>query len=87
MDLALAMVRARKNKGLSQTQVAESLGVSQSWVSKLENPDIAHTFESILDYLQAIGAELDMEIQAGGATFTVSRASTRRTLEVPFRSR
>jgi len=63
LALALAMVRARKAKGLSQAEVAKRLGVTQSWVSKLENPNIAHTFESIVDYLQAVGAELDMAIR------------------------
>ncbi len=79
LALALAMVRARKARGLSQSQVAERLGVSQSWVSKLENPDIAHTFESIIDYLQAIDAELEIAIHAGSRDFTVSRAEPATT--------
>ncbi|NOZ79152.1 MAG: helix-turn-helix domain-containing protein [Acidobacteria bacterium] len=83
LALALAMVRARKARGLSQTEVAERLGVSQSWVSKLENPDIAHTFESILDYLQAIDAELDMEIRAGEETFTVSMSESSTSVAAP----
>ena len=74
LALALAMVRARKARGLSQAHVAERLGVSQSWVSKLENPDIAHTFESIVEYLQAVEADLDMVVRVGSEEFTVARA-------------
>jgi transcriptional regulator with XRE-family HTH domain len=77
------MVRTRKAKGLSQADLAERLGVSQSWVSKLENPDIAHTFESILEYLQAVGADLDMEIRAGSEQFTVARAEPAKTAAAP----
>jgi len=83
LALALAMVRARKAKGLSQAELAERLGVSQSWVSKLENPDIAHTFESILEYLQAVGAVLDMEIPAGSEQLIVSRAQPATTAAAP----
>jgi len=83
LALALAMVRARKAKGLSQAELAERLGVSQSWVSKLENPDIAHTFESILEYLQAVGADLDMVIRAGSEQFAVSRAEPATTAAAP----
>ncbi|MCD4747824.1 MAG: helix-turn-helix domain-containing protein [Thermoanaerobaculales bacterium] len=75
LALALAMVRSRKASGLSQLKLAGRLGVTQGWVSKLENPDIAHTFDSILDYLQAVGAELDMALIAEGKEFPVSRTT------------
>jgi len=81
LALAMAMVRSRKTRGLSQAEVARRLGVSQSWVSKLENPDIAHTFESIIDYLHAIEAELDMAIRAESEVFTVSRSEASNAAE------
>jgi len=60
LALALAMVRARKARGLSQAEVARRLGVSQSWVSKLENLDRTLNFKSIVDCFRDIGAEMDI---------------------------
>lgn len=64
ITLTDAMRTARKRAGLTQVQLAERLGdgVTQSWVSKLESANYDHQIESILDYLDALEAELGITI-------------------------
>ncbi|MBP0002375.1 MAG: helix-turn-helix domain-containing protein [Cyanobacteria bacterium SBC] len=57
--LTQAMRDMRKRIGLTQKEVANRLGVTQSWVSKLESANHDHTFESVLAYLSAIGADFE----------------------------
>lgn len=63
ISLTGAMRKARKRAGLTQGEVAERLGVSQSWVSKLESANYDHQIESIVAYLDALGATLTLAIQ------------------------
>lgn len=74
IDLTQAMRNLRKATGLTQKEVAEKLGVTQSWVSKLESANNDHTFESILAYLDALGADFEALIYWQGKEFT--RVST-----------
>jgi transcriptional regulator with XRE-family HTH domain len=59
-----AMREARKRAGMSQKDVAEALGVSQGWVSRLESANYDHQVESVISHLDAVGAELLMAIRA-----------------------
>jgi transcriptional regulator with XRE-family HTH domain len=68
------MRNLRKATGLTQKEVAEKLGVTQSWVSKLESANNDHTFESVLAYLDALGADFEALIYWQGKEFT--RVST-----------
>jgi transcriptional regulator with XRE-family HTH domain len=54
--LTQAMRDLRNRMGLTQKELAEKLGIGQSWVSKLESANNDHTFESVLTYLDAMGA-------------------------------
>jgi transcriptional regulator with XRE-family HTH domain len=60
--LTQAMRDLRNRVGLTQKQLAQELGVGQSWVSKLESANNDHTFESVLAYLDALGADLRASI-------------------------
>ena len=71
LELARGMRNAREALGLTQVQVASALGVSQSWVSKLESPNYDHKLESLLAYTDAIGAELNVLLEAAGTRFQV----------------
>jgi transcriptional regulator with XRE-family HTH domain len=62
IDLTQAMRQLRKEIGLTQKDVAEKLGVTQSWVSKLESANNDHTFESVLAYLDALEADFEAVI-------------------------
>lgn len=70
IDLTQAMRDLRKETGLTQKDVAEKLGVTQSWVSKLESANNDHTFESFLAYLDALKADFEAVIYLGGKLFT-----------------
>lgn len=67
-----AMRRARKQEDLRQQDVAERLDVSQSWVSKLESANYDHQIESVLDYLDALKAELSLSILTRHGTIRVN---------------
>ncbi|MFB6373907.1 MAG: helix-turn-helix domain-containing protein [Bradymonadaceae bacterium] len=60
---SLEMVRLRKDKGLTQEQMGERLGIGQPQISKLENPDIESSLENIARYLDAVDAELAVGIR------------------------
>lgn len=72
--LTQAMRDARKRAGLTQKQLAEKLGVGQSWVSKLESANNDHTFESVIAYLNAVGADFEASILLAGEKATVITA-------------
>jgi transcriptional regulator with XRE-family HTH domain len=72
--LTQAMRDARKRVGLTQKQLAEKLGVGQSWVSKLESANNDHTFESVIAYLNALGADFEASILLAGEKATVIAA-------------
>lgn len=64
--LTQAMRDLRNRVGLTQKELAQKLGIGQSWVSKLESANNDHTFESVLTYLDALGADLRASILLEG---------------------
>jgi len=60
--LTQAMRDLRNQVGLTQKELAQRLGICQSSISKLENANNDHTLESVLDYLDVLGAELRTSI-------------------------
>jgi len=71
LELARAMKRARETTGLTQQDVAGALGVTQAWVSKLENANHDHKLESVLSYFDAVGADMNLEVGVGASTFQI----------------
>ena len=71
LALTDAMRLVRKREGLTQTDVADRLDVSQSWVSKLESANYDHQIESVVTYLDALGADLVLSIRTGEGTISV----------------
>ena len=63
MNIAIAMVKIRQEIGISQKEAAQRLGVTQSWISKLENANYDHRIESIWKYLKALGADIELTVQ------------------------
>lgn len=82
--LTQAMRDARKRTGLTQKQLAEKLGVGQSWVSKLESANNDHTFESVIAYLNALGADFEASILLAGEKATVIAAKLGMTKQEPY---
>lgn len=62
--LTKRMRELRKQQGLTQVDVAQKLGVTQSWVSKMESCNNDHTSESLIAYFWAINCEIDLTIKA-----------------------
>lgn len=72
--LTQAMRDVRKQVGLTQKELAQKLGVGQSWVSKLESANNDHTFESVIAYLNALEADLEASILLKGHKVKVATA-------------
>lgn len=61
-NLTQAMRDLRERVGLTQNDLAQKLGIGQSWVSKLESANNDHTFESVLAYFDALDAIFQVQI-------------------------
>src|SRR5947208_3578618 len=63
-ELWLQLVEARQSAGLTQTEVARRLGVSQAQVARLEKRgDDAHSVNSLRRYVDALGEGFSLEIR------------------------
>jgi len=51
------LTEMRKKAGLTQTEVAEAMGISQQRVSAIENGTVA-VLATLADYIRALGGEL-----------------------------
>lgn len=66
MNLEEDMVRLREARGLSQTTVAQLIGVSQPAVAKLETDRAKHAkLSTLVRYVAALGGRVKVEIVPG----------------------
>ena len=63
-QLASAMIHARKQAGLTQAQVAERMGVDQSYVAKLESGKRMPPTKTLQSYAKATGTHLRIAFEA-----------------------
>jgi ribosome-binding protein aMBF1 (putative translation factor) len=56
------MIEARQAAGLTQTEIANRMGTSQSVVARLENARHMPTFDMIDRYAKALGRRLDIHL-------------------------
>ena len=61
-SVSVAIIRYRGEHGLTQTALAERLGMSQTQVSRLEIGEHTPTFETLLRVCDALGIELTLTI-------------------------
>ena len=62
--LWLQLVEARQAAGLTQEQLAQRLGVSQSQVAKIERRGYeAYTLTTLRRYVQALGTDFTLEVK------------------------
>lgn len=80
--LADTLRDARSAAGMSQNMVSEISGLKQSVISRLERPDHNPTLESIVRYLNAIGADLVLNVISNDQTFHATEAG-QRSVTVP----
>ena len=60
-DLAGLFRDGRARAGWSQTQLAESVGVSRQWISLVENGKTSVEFDLVISVLQALGYRIHVE--------------------------
>ena len=76
LALTQAMRQIRTKAGLTQEQLAERLGVEQSWIYTLESANHEHTFESVIAYLNVLGAKLELSLILAGEIISVSQENS-----------
>lgn len=59
-EITLAKIREELN--LSQTELAQSLGVSQPSIAKIENVDNDPKLSTLKRYIKALGGELSIDV-------------------------
>lgn len=78
LDIAFQLAELRRQRGLTQAQVAQLLGTKQQNISRLENPAYhGRTLSSLARYAHALGGELVMAVvqrDSGGSTPRTARA-------------
>jgi predicted XRE-type DNA-binding protein len=63
-ELWLQLVEARRASGLTQAELAERLGVSQSQVARIEKRGYdAYTLNTLRRYVQALGGEFRLDVR------------------------
>lgn len=66
-ELWLQLVEARQTAGLSQTEMATRLGVSQAQVARLEKRGYdCYSLNSLRRYVQALGEGFTLEVKVRG---------------------
>jgi predicted transcriptional regulator len=57
-----AMLKARIEAGLTQAEVAERAGTTQSAIARLEGGSVSPTVETLRKYAKAVGKRLKVEM-------------------------
>ena len=70
MDDALALAELRAERGLTQNQVASSLGVTQANISRIEHEEDLY-LSTLRGYIAALGAELEVNAVFPDGTVTL----------------
>lgn len=65
-EVVRALIEARARAGLTQAQVAERMGTTQSVVARLEGGRSAPTWKTLQRYASATGSRLRVSLEAGG---------------------
>lgn len=61
-DLLDNLVSMRKYRGMTQSQLADEMGVSQSYISQIENGQ-KQLVSLLTDYAQEVGARIKYEVE------------------------
>lgn len=59
--LGRSLKALRSRRGLTQAQLAESLGINRSYLSQLESGDLSEQVKRVFDVLNALEARLIVE--------------------------
>lgn len=80
-----SLVSLREQKGLTQKQVGEALGISQAAVAQFENGSANPTIQRIKLYAMVIGASLRFEVVDSG--ISQSQLQRQKSLEIQTRKK
>lgn len=61
--IAIRLAELRKDANLSQKELADKIGVSQSAISQLENSDNAIQLDTLTKYVNALGGKLHLSVE------------------------
>jgi predicted transcriptional regulator len=67
-ELIDELVRARKQIGLSQTEIAARMGTSQSAVARLETGELDARLSTVERYAAALGRTVDWQVRPSEGT-------------------
>ena len=73
---ALALAALRSERGVTQSMVAETLGVTQANISRIEHEEDLY-LSTLRDYVAALGGELELVAVFPDATVTLAPARRR----------
>ncbi len=62
-ELIGELVRARREHGLSQTEIAARMGTSQSAVARLERGELDARLSTLQRYADAVGHDVDWRVR------------------------
>ena len=63
-EIAAELLRARLRAGLSQAELAERMGTSQSTIARLENGHTLPSTKTLLRYAEATGSKFHVRLSA-----------------------
>lgn len=79
-ELWLQLVEARQAAGLTQTELAERLGVSQAQVARIEKRGYgAYTLNTLRRYVNALGQDFSLEVRIHHAREATGQRASRAT--------
>lgn len=86
--LASDITRVRKQRKLTQTQLAAACGMNQTTISRLENPDNKHsvTLATLNKVAAALGANMRVVFKPAEAD-TLTQLPTKKPQPTPFQKR
>ncbi|UXZ04555.1 helix-turn-helix domain-containing protein [Moraxella nasicaprae] len=61
--IAIRLAELRKDANLSQKELADKIGVSQSAISQLENSDNVIQLDTLTKYVNALGGKLHLSVE------------------------
>jgi ribosome-binding protein aMBF1 (putative translation factor) len=63
-EIAAELIRARVRAGLSQAELAERMGTSQSAIARLESGQTLPSTKTLLRFAQATGSKVEVRLSA-----------------------
>ena len=63
-EIAAELLRARKRTGLSQAELAERMGTSQSAIARMESGEALPSTKTLIRFAEATGSKIKLQLLA-----------------------